>query len=88
MTRIAKLYMQLARGQGISFQEFERIPRAFGYVLDRQNGSHRVYKHSVVPDRVTIQPRGKHAKPHQLRQFLDIVEKYGLTLINSSEDET
>jgi predicted RNA binding protein YcfA (HicA-like mRNA interferase family) len=87
MTRIAKLYMQLARGQGLSFQEFERILRAFSYELDRQNGSHRVYKHPSVPDRVTIQPRGKHAKPYQLRQFLDIVEKYGLTLTDSSEDE-
>ena len=88
MTRIAKLYMQLTRGQGLSFQEFERIVRAFGYDLDRQSGSHRVFKHPVVPDRVTVQPRGKDAKPYQLRQFLDIVEKHGLTLTDGSEDET
>ena len=80
MTRIAKLYEQLLSGRPISFAELERLLRAFGFELDRTTGSHRIFRRAGIGQRVNIQPQGKHAKPYQVRQFLDIIEKYGLTM--------
>ncbi|UVO50348.1 type II toxin-antitoxin system HicA family toxin [Sphingomonas sp. SUN019] len=85
MTRIAKLYDRLASGSAISFDEFERLLRAFGFVLGRTSGSHRIYKRTDVHDRIVVQPKGKAAKPYQLRQFLDIIESNGLTLDGNDE---
>jgi predicted RNA binding protein YcfA (HicA-like mRNA interferase family) len=80
MTRIAKLYDQLLAGRPISFAEFERLLRAFGFVLDRTKGSHQIFMQPGVGQHVNAQPKGKYAKPYQVRQFLDIVEESGLSL--------
>lgn len=53
---------------------------AFGFTLQRTRGSHRAYTHPSCPRLLTIQPRGKEAQAYQVRQFLDIVEEYGLKL--------
>jgi predicted RNA binding protein YcfA (HicA-like mRNA interferase family) len=80
MTRIAKLYDQLTEGRPISFAEFERLLLAFGFKLDRTKGSHKIFKHPNFGQRVNVQPKGKLAKPYQVRQFLDIIEENGLSL--------
>lgn len=80
MTRITNFYEQLLSGRPISFAELERLLHAFGFTLDRTNGSHRIFRRAGIDPRVNIQPKGKHAKPYQVRQFLDIIEKYGLTM--------
>jgi len=80
MTRIAKLYEQLLSGRPISFAELERLAIAFGFAHDRTKGSHKIYKHPDFGQRLNIQPKGKYAKPYQVRQFLDIIEEQGLSL--------
>jgi len=81
VTRIAKLYARFAAGGELSFAEFETLLRAFGFLLDRTRGSHRIYKRAGITDRVTIQPQGKAAKAYQVRQFHDIVVLHGLEII-------
>jgi len=54
--------------------------RAFGFELDRQSGSHRIYRHSALRLRMNIQPEGGKAKLYQIRQLLDLVETHGLRL--------
>jgi predicted RNA binding protein YcfA (HicA-like mRNA interferase family) len=51
MTRPDKLYQQLlaSTSRSISFRDFERLLRAFGFVLDRTVGSHRQYVHPDIP---------------------------------------
>ncbi len=75
-----KLYERvLANPKGvITFRDFERLLRAFGFGLDRTTGSHRHYVHPLVPRPFPVQPQGKDAKRYQVRQFLDLVEAYGL----------
>jgi predicted RNA binding protein YcfA (HicA-like mRNA interferase family) len=86
MTRIAKLYEQvLHQNRALSFSEFQRLLEAFGYCLKRQNGSHMAYRHQSVMDTRIIQPKGKMAKPYQVDQFLDMVEKYALTMENEND---
>lgn len=82
MTRIAKLYAWLLanRDASMSFRDFERLLLAFGFEHLRTTGSHRQYRHSSVPAILSVQPRGKQAKSYQLRQFVDMIETYGLTM--------
>jgi len=81
MTRIEKLYAHLvANRASIRFGDFQRVLEAFGFTLDRINGSHHIYKHPLVPPRLSVQPRGGKAKPYQIEQFLDMVEAFGLEM--------
>lgn len=81
MTQIEKLYAQLlANRTSMRFRDFRRILEAFGFTLDRINGSHHIFKHPAVSRALSIQPRGDKAKPYQIEQFLDIVEEFGLKI--------
>ncbi len=82
MTKPSKLYEQLLANSGkiIAFRDFERLLRAFGFELDRTVGSHRQYVHSDIPRSFPVQPAGKDAKRYQVREFLELVERYGLHL--------
>ncbi len=83
MTRIAKLYAKLLAGRSLTFAEFQTLIVAFGFELDRIKGSHHVYKRAGLIDRVNAQPKGKDAKPYQVRQFLDMIEANGFKLDES-----
>jgi hypothetical protein len=39
-----------------------------------------LYRHPAVRQRVNIQRQGAQAKPYQVRQVLELVERYGLEL--------
>ena len=82
MTKPDKLYHQLlsSSSRTIAFRDFERLLRAFGFELDRTAGSHRQYVHPEMPRAFPVQPEGKDAKRYQVREFLELVERYGLHL--------
>ena len=85
MAQKRKLHLRaLNNPGGLRFGEFVALIEAFGYSLDRQRGSHRLYQRDGVPEFVNVQPRsdGK-AKAEQVREFLKLVEAHGLRL----EDE-
>lgn len=80
MTRIDKLYGRLLANQRavISFRDFEKLLKAFGFEHIRTTGSHRQYVHPNVPRPLPIQPSAKDAKPYQVRELLELVEEHGL----------
>jgi hypothetical protein len=81
VVKVSKLYQRLvAAPEAMRFREFQRILAAFGFSLDRINGSHHNYRHPLVPRPLSIQPRGNMAKPYQIDQFLDMVEEFGLEM--------
>ena len=81
MTKPAKLYARLlASRTSVRFSDFQRILEAFGFTLDRINGSHHQYKHLLASGPLSVQPKGNMAKPYQIDQFIDMVEEYGLTM--------
>jgi hypothetical protein len=81
MVKPSKLYERLiATRATMRFRDFQRVLEAFGFILDRINGSHHNYRHPLVPRPLSIQPRGNMAKPYQLDQFLDMVEEFGLKI--------
>jgi predicted RNA binding protein YcfA (HicA-like mRNA interferase family) len=63
----------------VDFRELVRLVEALGYKLDRQRGSHQIFRHARVGlPIINLQAAGKNAKPYQVRQVLRLVEEYGL----------
>jgi predicted RNA binding protein YcfA (HicA-like mRNA interferase family) len=82
MTQTGKLYSALLANprMALSFRDFEKLLRAFGFELARTTGSHRQYVHARVPRPLPVQPSAKEAKAYQVRQFLDMIEEFGLRI--------
>lgn len=82
MVKPSKLYDKLVQSprQIIDFRDFERLLAAFGFVHYRTVGSHRQYLHPQVPRSLPVQPSGKDAKRYQVRQFLDMIDEFELSI--------
>lgn len=81
MTNKRKLIQKLLQGsRNIRFREAQTALEAFGFRLARTSGSHHIYVHPNVPELVNLQNVNGHAKPYQIKQFLEIVERYNLEL--------
>ena len=70
----------LAGSENIRFSEASACAESFGFQLSRVSGSHHIYLHPQVTELVNLQNvRGK-AKPYQVRQLRQIIERYNLQL--------
>jgi predicted RNA binding protein YcfA (HicA-like mRNA interferase family) len=78
-TKLYELLLQ-SSSRSIAYRDFERLVIAFGFNFVRMNGSHAIYTHPKLPRPFPIQPEGKDAKRYQVRELLELVEQYGLTL--------
>jgi len=69
----------------VRVSDFRVLVEAFGYTLRSTRGSHRVYRHPTVAERLNLQPdkHGK-AKEYQVVQLLDVVAIYDLRLEDGS----
>lgn len=62
---------------GIPFQLFVRVLRLLGFLFVRQKGSHAIYRHSKLPEGLTVQPdHNQDAKPYQVKQLRRLNAKY------------
>jgi predicted RNA binding protein YcfA (HicA-like mRNA interferase family) len=59
------------------------LAEGFGFRLSRVSGSHHIFTHPDVRELVNLQKVNGKAKPYQIRQLLQLVERYDLRL----EDE-
>ncbi|HEY3760430.1 MAG TPA: type II toxin-antitoxin system HicA family toxin [Verrucomicrobiae bacterium] len=66
--------------QNLRFTEAIKLAGAFGFKLDRIRGSHHILKRSGIPELLNFQNVGGKLKPYQIKQMLEIVESYDLTL--------
>ena len=85
MSRIEKLNQKLLDGRSLTFAEFERLLRAYGFHQVRQRGSHRIWRNTVVGASLTILPKGKDAHEYQTEELADMIERHGLTLDESHD---
>jgi predicted RNA binding protein YcfA (HicA-like mRNA interferase family) len=78
----AKLLKRLARGDlaNVSFRDMRALVEAFGFQSVRVSGSHHIFARPDVPELINLQAVRGQAKPYQVRQFLKLVERYGLSL--------
>ncbi len=70
----------LSGSKDIRFEEMVALAEAFGFHLSRINGSHHIFAHPQVRELVNLQNVDGKAKPYQIRQFLQLVERYDLEL--------
>lgn len=77
-----RLFQRLAQGalQNVAFRDMVKLVEGFGFRLVRVTGSHHIFVHPGIPEQVNLQDVGGQAKPYQIRQFLRLVERYGLKL--------
>jgi predicted RNA binding protein YcfA (HicA-like mRNA interferase family) len=66
--------------RNVGFTEFCRLIEAFGFELRRISGSHHIYRHPRTSRPLSLQPREREAKSYQIRQFLEMIEEFGLTM--------
>jgi len=66
--------------QNVAFRDIVKLVEGFGFRLLRISGSHHIFAHPSIPELVNLQDVGGEAKPYQIRQFLRLVERYGLKL--------
>lgn len=70
----------LASPANLRFEKACALARSFGFHLSRVSGSHHIFGHQNVRELLNLQDvRGK-AKPYQVRQLLQLVERYNLSL--------
>jgi predicted RNA binding protein YcfA (HicA-like mRNA interferase family) len=70
----------IASPNNLRFDEFVKLIEAFGYEFDRMEGSHQLFRHAELTQKMNIQDEKGKAKPYQVRQFLKLVEKYDLKI--------
>ncbi|MBF0503182.1 MAG: type II toxin-antitoxin system HicA family toxin [Candidatus Riflebacteria bacterium] len=73
----------LRRPKNFSFADALKIAEAFGFLVVRLNGSHHILKRSGIPELINLQDVGGQARPYQLRQLLELIERYDLTMGDS-----
>jgi len=74
-----KLLIKLLSGsKNNRFTEAIACAESFGFKLDRINGSHHIYIHHMVIELLNLQNVNGKSKPYQVKQMLQIIEKYNL----------
>lgn len=76
-----KLLQKLLSGsRNIRFSEAVACAEMFGFRLDRVTSSHHIFVHPDIPELVNLQNIKGKAKPYQLKQLLEIVERYNIQI--------
>ena len=80
MGRNKKLLITIIGGtsdRNITFNDICRLLKEFGF-NERIKGSHHIYTKNEIQEILNIQPKGKMAKPYQVKQFRNLIIKYKL----------
>ena len=85
MNKQKLLAKALAGSKNLRFTEAVALAKGFGYRLARTKGSHHIFVHPKIKELINLQEVGGKAKPYQVRQLLDIVERYNLPLGTGDE---
>ena len=62
----------------VRFGDLQRLVEALGFELERTRGSHHIYRHPEITEKVNLQPQGGKAKPYQVRQVAEKAARYSL----------
>ena len=84
MKRRKVLEQALSGSANIRFTDMVALAQGFGWHQSRVKGSHHIFVHAEVRELLNLQNVGGKAKPYQVRQFLELVERYNLSLDEGS----
>ena len=73
----------LSNQKNVKFEELLLILNYFDFKCDRISGSHHIFKKEGITELINIQNVNGEVKPYQVKQFLSLVDKYGI--INEEE---
>ena len=76
-----KVYESVISGKAdnnIKFSDFQNLIIDLGFEFKNQEGSHKIYRHDGIKERMTIQNDGGKAKGYQVRQLRAIIIKHKL----------
>ena len=81
MAKLKKILAKvLAGSKKIAFRDFVLLVEGFGFRLSRVSGSHHIYVHDNVKELVNLQNVKGQVKPYQVKQVMELVERYNLEL--------
>ena len=80
MKRRKILQQAVSGSRNIRFADMISLVEGFGWRQARVKGSHHIFVNADVKELVNLQNVGGKAKPYQVRQFLELVERYNLKL--------
>ncbi|MBN1683917.1 MAG: type II toxin-antitoxin system HicA family toxin [Gammaproteobacteria bacterium] len=84
MKKYKLLEKALTSSRNMRFNDMVSLVEAFGFHLSRVKGSHHIFAHPDIPELVNLQEVQGDAKPYQIHQFLQLVERYDLKLGDES----
>lgn len=77
--RKKRLFVKISKSQtNIKFSNLCDLAEFYGFVFDRQKGSHRVYRHKKHPGIMNFQEVKGKAKPYQVKQLLNFIAQHKL----------
>ena len=62
----------------ITGKEMCRLLQQDGWILKRIRGSHHIFTKEGVEEILNLQPKGRQAKPYQVKQVRSVILKYRL----------
>jgi len=81
MSSKEKLLQKILSGsRNVRFGDMVALVNAFGFRLSRTKGSHHIFTHPGIPELVNLQEVHGQAKPYQIKQFLNLIERYNLEM--------
>lgn len=66
--------------KNVSFSDAVKCAELFGFKLDRINGGHHIFIHPEIENLLNLQNVKGNAKPYQIKQLIDLIEKNNLKL--------
>ncbi len=66
--------------KNVKFADAVACAKAFGFRFDRVSGSHHIFVHDNIRELVNLQNVKGKSKPYQIKQLLQLVEKYNLQI--------
>ena len=70
----------LSGSRNVRFGDMVALVNAFGFRLSMTKGSHHIFTHPDIPELINLQEVHGQAKPYQIKQFLNLIERYNLKL--------
>ncbi|HLA07511.1 MAG TPA: type II toxin-antitoxin system HicA family toxin [Anaerolineales bacterium] len=81
MAKLKKIFEKvLAGSKNIAFNDFILLVEGFGFHLSRVSGSHHIFVHPKVKELVNLQNVKGQVKPYQIKQLMELVERYNLEI--------
>jgi predicted RNA binding protein YcfA (HicA-like mRNA interferase family) len=80
MTKLGKLLWQILRGTSDAntrFDDLRNLLVGLGFE-ERIKGSHHILRKAGVEEKINLQRDGNKAKPYQVRQVRNVIQKYRL----------